>query len=238
MGINYAAADLLHRFTVSEAAMLWCDVGKITEEHIPQFMIMKSAIVEAVKASKLKAAEVPYKIVERRMNGGLYDMQEPDYEKAILTRKALIKWAERNNQKPRFLFPEMRGEASAAGEGTMITQYNIHADHVVVTPTPKQPKATNAASKAASTSRESEMHALIERVYYALRNELDGEPSGKQVYRAIETRHVEFDNDDIIQEVNAAEILWVSSQGNEQKMKLSTLINIVSKIRTSQKIHA
>ncbi|MDE3016595.1 MAG: hypothetical protein KGI29_06730 [Pseudomonadota bacterium] len=235
MGINYAAADLLHRFTVNEAAMLWCDVGKITEEHISQFMIMKSAIVEAVKANKLKAAETPHKIVERRMNGGLYDMQEPDYEKAVITRQALKKWAERNNQKPRFLFPEMRGVASVAGEGAMITQYNIMADHVVVTPKPKQPKAHNVSSKPVTTSRENEMHVLIERIYYALRNELKEEPSSKQVYRTLETRHAEFDKDDIIQEVNATEILWISSQGNEQKMKLSTLINIVSKIRSSQK---
>ncbi len=237
MPINYAASDLLHRFTVNEAALLWCDVGKITEEHIPQFMIIKSAIVEAIKAGKLKAEEIPKKIVEHRIRGSLYDIEEPDYEKAIVTRKALIKWAEKNNQKPKFLFPEIRTENDNTPTGTLITQYNITADHVVVTPTQKPVTQKNkpAPLMPINTERESEMHRFIERVYDALCSELGRSPTSTQVYNAIRTRHEKFDTDDIIQEVTAHKISWASSHGNEQDMQKSTVRNIVSKIRTAKK---
>lgn len=235
MPINYAASDLLHRFTVNEAALLWCDVGRITEEHYAQFMIIKSAIVEALKAGKLKAAEVPMKIVERRIRGGLYDMQEKDYEHATIKRNALRKWAEKNKQTPKFLFPEARTEHDVAPMGTLINQYHISADHVVVTPNQKKAETRSGSSKPASTARESEMHELIERVYLALCKEMDTEPSSKQVMRAIETRQDEFDHAGIVQEVKYDEIDWISSRGTEQSMKLSTLQNIVSKIRVSKK---
>ncbi len=52
---------------------------------------------------------------------------------------------------------------------------------------------------------------------------------------AIETRQDEFDYASIVQEVKQGEIYWISSRGAEQRMKLSTLQNIVSKIRASQK---
>ena len=189
MPINYAASDLLHRFTVNEAALLWCDVGRITEEHYAQFMIIKSAIVEALKTRKLKADEIPMKIVERRINSSRYDMEERDYDKATIKRNALRKWAEKNKQTPKFLFPEARTEHDISPMGTLINQYHISADHVVVTPTQK-PTSTKSevSSKPVSTTRESEMHELIERVYLALRKEMQNEPSSKQVMHAIETR--------------------------------------------------
>lgn len=235
MPINYAASDLLHRFTVNEAALLWCDVGRITEEHYAQFMIIKSAIVEALKAGKLKAVEIPTKIVTRRIRGGLYDMQEKDYEHATIKRNALRKWAEKNKQTPKFLFPEARTEHDISPMGTLINQYHISADHVVVTPTQKKAETQSSGSKPASTVRESEMHELIERVYLALCKEMDTEPSSKQVMRAIEMRQDEFDHAGIVQEVKYDEIDWISSRGTEQRMKLSTLQNIVSKIRVSHK---
>lgn len=236
MPINYAASDLLHRFTVNEAALLWCDVGRITEEHYAQFMIIKSAIVEALKTRKLKADEIPMKIVERRINSSRYDMEERDYDKATIKRNALRKWAEKNKQTPKFLFPEARTEHDISPMGTLINQYHISADHVVVTPTQK-PTPTNGkvSSKPVSTTRESEMHELIERVYLALRKEMQNEPSSKQVMHSIETRQDEFDYASIVQEVKQGEIYWISSRGAEQRMKLSTLQNIVSKIRSSQK---
>ena len=235
MPINYAASDLLHRFTVNEAALLWCDVGKITEEHYAQFMIIKSAIVQALIAGKLKADEVPKKIVPRRIRGGLYEMEEDDYEHATIKRNALKKWAEKNRQMPKFLFPEARTEHDIAPMGTLINQYHISADHVVVTPNQKKSDQRSGGSKPASTARESEMHELIERIYLALCKEMNAEPSSKQVMRAIETRQDEFDHAGIVQEVKYDEIDWISSRGTEQRMKLSTLQNIVSKIRVSQK---
>ena len=86
-----------------------------------------------------------------------------------------------------------------------------------------------------SVTRESEIHELIERVYRALRKEMNAEPSSKQVMRAIETRQDEFDSAGIVQEIKKGEIYWISSRGVEQRMKLSTLQNIVSKIRASKK---
>lgn len=96
-------------------------------------------------------------------------------------------------------------------------------------------KKEKKADKNKPATRESEMHRFIERIFHALCRELGHEPTSKQVFRAIEERHEEFDVDDIIQEVRAGNILWISSHGNEQRMKLSTLQNIVSKIRTRKK---
>ena len=136
---------------------------------------------------------------------------------------------------PKFLFPEARTEHDIAPMGTLINQYHISADHVVVTPNQKKSDQRSGGSKPASTTRESEMHELIERVYLALCKEMNAEPSSKQVMRAIEMRQDEFDHAGIVQEVKHDEIYWISSRGTEQRMKLSTLQNIVSKIRASQK---
>jgi hypothetical protein len=236
MAIDYKITDLKTSFSVSEASFAWCDADKANPHNINNLLMMESALIEAIKEEEIKA-EVPYKVVERRIRGGRYDMEEPDYERAIIPRKELIRLAKARGQKPKFLFPEMRSENNLPPANPMISHVNIIADNVVVTPTQKpvtQEKKVES-SKPTNFERESELHRFIERVYDALYSEFNRSPTSTQVYNAIRARHEEFDTDDIIQEVTAHKISWASSHGHEQDMQKSTVRNIVSKIRTSKK---
>lgn len=79
-----------------------------------------------------------------------------------------------------------------------------------------------------------EIHLLIKRVFYALREESGCPPTGHDVFRRIELRHKEYDTHGIIDEVRNQCIFWTSMRGYAQKMTFRTLENVVSKIRHGQ----
>jgi len=204
--IDYEVLDLIKRFTVTEAACLWCEIARVTEDNRSRFLHVRSALIQAIQEEELKTEEIPQKLVERRIRSSLYDIPEPQYEMAVISRRALKAWAERNNQKPKFLFPEMREQVVSGKPGV-------------------------AESSAKPQQRENDMHRLLEKVFLTLMAEYNRPPQAKDVLRALEKNLEKFDTDEIVDEIKGDAIYWHSADGNEGAMELKTLRNRVSLIK-------
>lgn len=79
--------------------------------------------------------------------------------------------------------------------------------------------------------KNSQLHAFIWRVYQYLSEQ--NPPKAQMVWHEIQNRHKDHDNDEIIQEVTAREILWRSSYGNEQKLSRNSFDKTISNIKKS-----
>lgn len=218
MAIDYKITDLKTSFSVSEASFAWCDADRPTPDNINNLYMMEAALIEAIKEEEIKA-EVPRMVVERRIRGSRYDMEEPDYERAIIPRKELIRWAEARGQKPKFLFPEMR--VAVAEKCEAVPQEN---------PPPKP-----------LPQRENRMHGLLERVCLDLFAQYKRWPQAKEVLQALEQeennpdRSSKYDPDGIIQEIKGTTIYWQSDGADEPKMELKTLQNRIGILKENHK---
>ena len=81
----------------------------------------------------------------------------------------------------------------------------------------------------ASEKRQSQLHSLIWRIDQALSQQK--RPTAQQIWNEIQHRHITYDTDKIIQEVNGEQILWRSGYGNEQKQLRTTFDKTLSTIR-------
>ena len=77
--------------------------------------------------------------------------------------------------------------------------------------------------------RTSQLYIFIWRVHEFLNKEK--KPTAQQVWNEIQHRHKNYDDSEIIQSVDGAEILWRSGYGNEQKLKRNTFNKTLSNIR-------
>ena len=109
MAFDFSVTDLKSHFTIDAAAIAWCEIETKDELQNVRFIQIRSAILQAVKDEELNA-QIPEKIVEKRIRGDLYDVTEPNYARASILRADLKAWALSKGQKPKFLFPEMRDE--------------------------------------------------------------------------------------------------------------------------------
>lgn len=80
-------------------------------------------------------------------------------------------------------------------------------------------------------TNDSQLHALIWRVRQFVYK--DGEGSAQKVWIEIRHRHEQHDTEEIIQEVTAAEILWRSAGGSEQKFRRRSLDSLLSRLKNS-----
>ncbi len=75
--------------------------------------------------------------------------------------------------------------------------------------------------------RRHDLGKLIKQTYFALA--ADGrEPTAEQIFNALE----EHDEEEIIQEIYDDRIDWIDWRGNERTMKISTLRNRLTKLRS------
>lgn len=109
MAIDYALYDLKESFNVDEAARLWCEIDKITEDNRDQVAMIRNEIIRAIadRDIDVEPGRVYYKGSEYF---GRPPRSEVDYEQTLIPRDKLCVWAGKRGQKPKFLFPEMRDE--------------------------------------------------------------------------------------------------------------------------------
>lgn len=99
MPIDYRIYDLRNLFYLREVAMLWCDIDEVTPANKRCHASMICALAEAVGKGELKCADPILEAASS--NPAPYNM--------TFSRKNLEQWALSKEQKPKFLFPEMRG---------------------------------------------------------------------------------------------------------------------------------
>lgn len=109
MAIDYALYDVKESFNVDEAARLWCEADKITEDNRDCVAMIRNEIIRAVadRDIDVEPGQIYYK---GNKYWGTPPRSELDYESTIIPRDKLRAWAEKRDQKPKFLFPEMRDE--------------------------------------------------------------------------------------------------------------------------------
>jgi hypothetical protein len=79
-------------------------------------------------------------------------------------------------------------------------------------------------------NRESQLHALIWRVYQSLVSK-HGRATAQKVWNEIKSNYKEYDSDEIIQEVTAKRIFWVSVHGNEQTFAHTSIDSLLCRLK-------
>jgi len=93
---NYAAVKLIHRFTIGDAARLWCDIDQ-NAKGTYESVAWQEAFIAAVERGDLDF--IP-KSEDRRMQE--YEKSRPD-SSTIISRESLQEFAAANGQNPKFL---------------------------------------------------------------------------------------------------------------------------------------
>jgi hypothetical protein len=207
MAFDYTFFDLRKHFTIDDAAIAWCEIMDRAECRKMPFLQMRGALLQAVQEGQIEA-DIPEKIVERRIRGCLYDMSEPEYEKALIPRENLKAWAITLSQKPKFLFPEMRQKPES--------------EKIVPVKDKPEPKA----------KQKNELHALFEKIYVVLRAELRRPPDAEEMLSAVRNRKIEFDESEIVQTVKDRCIFWLPTNGkNIREMGKKALQNRIGELK-------
>lgn len=84
--------------------------------------------------------------------------------------------------------------------------------------------------------RASQLHDLIWRVYLALKNQSSKRIKAQDVWLEIQHRRIQYDTDEIIQEVTGKKILWKSAYGHEQNFVRSSLDPLLSDLKRKHAI--
>ena len=79
--------------------------------------------------------------------------------------------------------------------------------------------------------RVNQLHQLLIHIDEELEKELGKRPSCKDIQKALESRHEQYDNENIIQEIDEDNIYWKSKYGREQTLKFSSLAATISTVR-------
>lgn len=87
-------------------------------------------------------------------------------------------------------------------------------------------------SEPAPDRRENQIHGVIARAYESVLSALAREPTNNEVWGVL--MNTTYDRDEVIQEVTADCIHWISWRGEEQKMKRATFNNFMAKLRNSR----
>lgn len=103
--MDYSILDLRTFFTPSEAAMAWCDITSVTVDNQHNYRHILHEISEAIHEGQLPA-QIPVTHHDSWITQQTRSKRHPD--KAKIAREDLRRWAEAREQKPKFLFPEMR----------------------------------------------------------------------------------------------------------------------------------
>ncbi len=103
--MDYIALDLRTFFTPSEAAMAWCEITNITAQNQHNYQHVLHEILEAIRLEELPA-QIPVTHHDDWITEQTRTKRYPD--RAKIAREDLKRWAEAREQKPKFLFPEMR----------------------------------------------------------------------------------------------------------------------------------
>lgn len=103
---DYEAWDQINEFRLFQAACLWAECEPPREWRImprPAF-VRQQMLQEAVKNTEIK-------YFKQRPGGVGGDMEQVEEIAAadLISRGLLTKYAEKTNQRPKFLFPEVRG---------------------------------------------------------------------------------------------------------------------------------
>jgi hypothetical protein len=193
MAVDYSIYDFKKSFTVHETALAWAET-----EHEPENMQKAYQAIYAELERDVKGNYLPSRI-KRDIRKNWIDWESAttdytDWSRAEIWRDDLKRWAEARGQKPKFLFPEMRPNPEAEK----------------IAPPVKNEKPVQAKPK-----RKNELHALLEKVFLALRSELRRSPDTDEVLIALKHRREEFDEDAIIREIKDKRISWSRTDGEE-----------------------
>lgn len=182
--LDYSILDMRTFFTPEDAAKAWCEITELTKENQHNCRHIYQEIREAIRTGKLRA-EIPVSHHSNWVTRESWVEHHP--ENAKIARDDLKNWAESLGAKPKFLFPEMRPKPELEEAATPVKQKTV------------KPKA----------KKQNELHALLERVYLALRYEFAREPDADEVLLALKDRRKEFDTDEILLDVINKKISWV-----------------------------
>ena len=202
--MDYAVPDLIQAFTPEQAAIFYCEQTVWTPERRGEIHFVREEIIRALRSGEIKT-----QIKQRKIPGSSYwhtpTRYDPDYNGTEIPRKSLKDWFEKRDQKPKFLFPEMR---ESGGNRT----------------------ALEISQQSAPEKREHDLHSLIARVYKVLTTK-DKKATSKQVLREIEENLDKYDHAGLIQEIKGNVIYWQSMRGQEQEMSFRTFENVISQLR-------
>ncbi|AUM12470.1 hypothetical protein [Ketobacter alkanivorans] len=103
--------------------------------------------------------------------------------------------------------------------------------------------SSNSASKIANTSapatscqpsvvtRTNQLHQLLMKIDEHLEKTLGKKPALKLIQKTLESHYAQFDDENIIQEIDEDTIYWRSKHGSEQKLSFGSLSATISKLR-------
>lgn len=206
MAVDYSIYDFKKSFTIHEAAQIWAETEYEGENVRAAYNAIYSELLRDVKGNYLQH-RITRDIRQNWINWDSDTTDHTNWSRAEVWRDDLKQWAEARGQKPKFLFPEMRTAEAAA-------------------PIKKADCASIAESKQGN-----ELHALLEKVYLALRQTLRRSPDADQLYSALKERGAEFDTKGIITEMKDKRICWNPTDGTSGKpMGRKALQNLVSEL--------
>ncbi|MCD2449301.1 hypothetical protein GO003_017885 [Methylicorpusculum oleiharenae] len=84
------------------------------------------------------------------------------------------------------------------------------------------------------SKREHQLHSLIWRVWQSLNK--DGHANVNRVWNELQKNYEKYDTEEIIQEVTAQEILWISTYGTERRNKKTGLNSVISRLKRNPPI--
>lgn len=93
------------------------------------------------------------------------------------------------------------------------------------------PKSVPANEKSKPPNRSSELHELIHVVDHHLQQRDGKKPTYKEVWNELEKNHATHDKLEIIEEITAREIIWLSSHRNRSVLQYSSFASALAKIR-------
>ena len=93
-----------------------------------------------------------------------------------------------------------------------------------------QPTSSGLGVSNPGNTNDSQLHALIWRIYQSLVNDNE-KPKAQKVWNEIQHRHNTYDTGEIIDEVTADYIFWHSAYRNKQQFKRTSFDSLLSRLR-------